>query len=228
MKKTTFYTELSFLVGLLLLATGTALMAYGGFGISMVAAPAYILHLKLSQWIPFFTFGTTGYLVEALLLLVMMIIIRRVRVLYLLSFATAVLYGLFLDGISLLTGFLPENILLLQVLLYAAGIILCSAGISLMLLAYFPPGAHEMFVKEVSAYWKISFSKLKTLYDCSALALSIFLSLVFFGTLQGIGIGTAVCAFVNGFLIRSFTALFKKHFLFRDAFAIRHIFEERE
>ena len=228
MKKSTFYTEMSFVAGLMLLALSTAFMAYGGFGISMVAAPAYVIHLKLSQTIPFFTFGTTGYLVEALLLLVMMIIIRRARALYLLSFATAVLYGLLLDGFSLLTGLLPENILVLQIILYAAGALLCSAAISLMLIAYFPPATHEMFVKEVSAFLKIPFSRLKTVYDCSALTLSIVLSLLFFGTLRGIGIGTVICAFVNGLLIRRFTGLIQKLFVFRDAFALRNFFEERE
>ena len=228
MKKRNFYTEAAFAVGLLLLATGTAFMAYGGFGISMVAAPAYVIHLKLSRTLPFFSFGATGYLIEALILLAMVVIIRRFNITFLLSFATAVLYGLLLDGISLFTGLLPENALLIKLFLYPAGVVLCSAAISLILLSYFPPAAHEMFVKEVSASLSIPFSRLKILYDCTALAISIGLSFLFFGTLRGIGIGTVICAFINGPMIRGFTALFKKHIIFRDAFRLRARFEERE
>ena len=228
MKNRNFYTEAAFAVGLLLLATGTAFMAYGGFGLSMVAAPAYIIHLKLTPTLPFFSFGATGYLIEALILLAMVAIIRRFNTVFLLSFATAVLYGLLLDGVSIFTGLLPENVLILQIFLYLAGMVLCSASISLILLSYFPPAAHEMFVKEVSAYLSLPFPRLKILYDCTALAISIVLSFLFFKTLRGIGIGTVLCAFVNGPMIRGFTHLFNKHITFRDAFMLRARFEERE
>lgn len=47
--KKTFYTELSYLLGILILALDTAFMERADFGVSMVVAPAYILHLKISQ-----------------------------------------------------------------------------------------------------------------------------------------------------------------------------------
>lgn len=228
MKKQSFYTEIAYFVGLILLACGTALMEYGGFGISMVAAPGYVLHLKLSPTMPFFTFGTVGYLVEALILLAMMLLIRKANILYLGSFVAAVLYGLALDAVSLLTALLPEGVLPLQIPLYIAGMALCSSAVSLLLICYLPPAAHEMFVKEVSAAFRISLPKLKTVYDCSALVLAIVLSLLFFGTIRGIGIGTVICAFVNGSLIRMFTVLWKKFFQFRDKLPLRRYFEKRK
>jgi len=228
LKKLTFYTEAAYAVGLLLLACGTALMAYGGFGISMVAAPGYVIYLKLSPSLPFFSFGTVGYLVEALVLAAMMLLIHRARFTYLLSFVTAVLYGLALDAVSLVTGLLPENTLVLQVPLYIAGALLCSAAISLLLIGYFPPAAHEMFVKEICSHFRLSVTKVKTVYDCSFLALAIGLSLLLLGTVRGIGIGTVVCAFVNGLFIRLFTGLWKKAFVFRDGLPLRSKFQESE
>lgn len=228
MKKTTFYTEAAYAVGLLLLACGTALMAYGGFGISMVAAPGYVIYLKLSPMLPFFSFGTVGYLVEALVLAVMMLLIRKSRFSYLLSFVTAVLYGLCLDGVSLLTGLLPADTLALQIPLYITGTLLCSAAISLLLIGYFPPAAHEMFVKEFCSHFRLPVSTVKTVYDCTFLALAIGLSFLFFGHIRGIGIGTVVCAFVNGLLIRMFTGLWKKAFTFRDGLSLRSKFQESE
>lgn len=227
MKKLTFYSEAAYGVGILLLACGTALMAYGDFGISMVAAPGYILSLKLAPIYPFFSFGTVGYLVEALVLTVMMLLIRKARFTYLLSFVSAVLYGLCLDGVSLLTALLPEAILL-QIPLYIAGMLLCSAAISLLLIGYFPPAAHEMFVKEFCGHFRLPIARVKTIYDCSFLGISILLSLLLFGTIRGIGIGTVVCAFVNGLCIRLFTGLWKKVFAFRDGLALRSKFQESE
>lgn len=228
MKKTTIYTEFAFVAGLIILAIGTAFMEYGGFGISMVAAPSYVIYLKVSGIFSGFGFGTSGYLTEALILLCMMLIIRRAKLTYLLSFVTAVTYGLALDGIAIFTRMLPKDTLALQLPLYIVGVLLCSAAISLLFRAYFPPAAHEMFVKEVAAYKKIKLPTLKTIYDCSMLLIAVLLSLVFFGDIRGIGIGTVVCAFLNGTLIRLFTLLTDKAFVFRDRFSFRFRFEERE
>ena len=90
MKKPTFHTEIAFLLALALLAFGTALTAYGGLGLSMVVAPAYILHLKISEIFPAFTFGAAGYTLQAVVLLVMMLLLRKAKLIYLLSFLTAV------------------------------------------------------------------------------------------------------------------------------------------
>ena len=49
MKKSIFHTELSYVFGMLILALGSAMMTYADFGLSMVVAPAYLLHLMVSQ-----------------------------------------------------------------------------------------------------------------------------------------------------------------------------------
>ena len=46
-KKLGFYTEIAYFLGLFLLAFGTAMTVYGGFGMSMVVAPAFISIFKI-------------------------------------------------------------------------------------------------------------------------------------------------------------------------------------
>ena len=53
----TFSTELAYLIGIIVLAFGSAFMEKADFGMSMVVAPAYLLHLKISEFLPFYTFG---------------------------------------------------------------------------------------------------------------------------------------------------------------------------
>ena len=227
MKKSVFYTEIAYILALSLLAIGTALTAYGGFGISMVVAPAYILHLKISQALPFFTFGVAGYTLQAAVLVIMMLCLRKIKPVYFLSFVVAVCYGFVLDGAMLLVGLLPEN-LLLQVILYAAGAVTCCGGLGLLFTTYLPPEAYELFVKELSAKRKKPIPTIKTIYDCCSLFLAIVLSLLFFGTIRGIGIGTVICAFVYGFLIRLFQKIYGRWFRFTDRFPLRKYFEESE
>ena len=226
-KKAVLYTEIIYFLALALLAVGTALTVYGDLGISMVVAPAYILHLKLSQFFPFFTFGVAGYTLQAVVLIVMMLLLRKAKLIYLLSFGTAVVYGSALDGAMLLIGFLPENPYL-QILLYIVGTVLCCAALALLFAAYFPPEAYELCVKELSAKLNKPVHIVKTVYDCCSLAVSVVLSLSFFGTIRGIGIGTVICAFLYGVLIRAFQKLYDRYFLFADKFPLRKYFEESE
>lgn len=227
MKKTVFYTEIAYVLALVLLAIGTALTAYGDLGISMVVAPAYILHLKFSQVFPFFTFGVAGYTLQALVLLVMMLLLRKVKFVYFLSFAASVLYGVALDGAMELTGLLPQG-MPLQTALYVVGAVFCCAGLGFLFNTYLPPEAYELFVKEFSAKLKKPVASVKTAYDCGSLALSLVLSFLFFGTIRGIGIGTVACAFLYGALIHAFQSLYDRRFRFVDKFPLRKYFEEGE
>ena len=227
MKKPVFYTEIAYFLGLFLLAFGTALTTYGGFGISMVVAPAYILHLYLSQFFPFFTFGVAEYTLQAVMFLVMLLLLRKVRLSYFLSFLAAVLYGFALDCSLAIIALFPQS-LPLQLAMYVLGIIICTGSISLLFSTYLPPEVYEIIVKELAAKLKKPASTVKTVYDFSSLMISVVLSLLFFGTLRGIGIGTVVCAFIYGILIRLFTRLYNKLFVFQDRFPLRNYFEESE
>ena len=217
MKKPVIYTEVAYVVSLPVLALGTALMEAGGFGISMVAAPAYVLHLKLSQYWPVFTFGLTEFGTQVLALLGMMLLVRRAKWGYLFTFATALMYGRLLDAAVAAVSLIPVTGVVTRISLYLPGLVLCSAAIGLILQSYFPPAAYELFVKETSAKWRKPFQTVKTVYDLSSLVLAILLSLLLLGRLEGIGIGTVVGALINGALIHWFSNLYRRLFSFRDA-----------
>ena len=240
-KKLGFYTEIAFFLGLALLAFGTALTVYGGFGMSMVVAPAYILHLFVSQFFSWFSFGMAEYTLQAFILIILMIIMRKAKWSYLLSFASAVLYGLILDLSTKLTDLFPA-ILGLQIGMYVLGIIIICAAVAMLFAAYFPPEAYEMFVKEFATKFKKPMHKVKIIYDCASLVIAIILCIVLFAPFKadsiigvyenfkgcGIDIGTVVCAFLNGILIGLFQKLYSKIFNFKDKFKLRKYFEESE
>ena len=126
MKKRVFYTELSYLLGMVILAFAAAMMTRADFGLSMVVAPAYLLHLKVSEVLPFFSFGMAEYTLQALLLIVLCLAVRRFRLSYLFSFVTAVLYGFVLDGLLWLLSFLPMDSIALRFVFYVVGMVLCA------------------------------------------------------------------------------------------------------
>lgn len=228
-QKPIFYTELSYLLGLTLLSFSTALLTVANFGQSMVAAPAYLLHLKLVQYLPFFSFGMASYTLQAVLLIAMVIIVRRFRISYLFSFVTAVLYGLILDGTLFLVGMIPTDHIAVRIVLFVLGAVICSLGVALMFRSYVPPAVYELFVKELAENFRVDSSRFKSGYDIVSLVVSIVFSFCFFGWLRfvGIGVGTVICAFANGLMIGLFGKWMDNRFQFRDGLPKLHrLFEK--
>ena len=227
MKKPVFYKELSYVFGLLILVFATALTERADFGMSMVVAPAYILHLKLSQVLPWFSYGVAAYVVQGGLLVIMMLILRRFRLSYLFSFVTAVLYGILVDWLMAMVAYFPADTFAWRLLWYVLGTVLCSFSIALLFHTYLAPEAYDLFVKELSRKFGWKIDKVKTCYDCASLLISVILSFSFFGfgQFQGVKLGTLVCALVNGFLIGQFSKLLEKLFTFKNRFGFEKYFQ---
>ncbi len=228
MKKHIFYTELAYLVGIFILTLGTALMELADYGVSMVVAPAYLIYLKLSQYLSFFTFGMAEYTLQAVLVVATSLIIRKFKLASLFSFVTAVLYGILLDVNMKLVSVLPCDTSPVRIVIYIVGFIFSAMGVSLLFHTYLSPEAYELFVKEVSAHFHADIHKFKTCYDCTSCTVSVLLSFCLFGWghFEGIKIGTILCAVVNGWLISRCTHIFEHFFDFADRLGLRRYFEK--
>lgn len=227
MKKNVFYTELSYVLGLVIMAFAAAFTEKANFGMSMVVAPAYILHLKVSQFLPWVTFGVAEYVFQGLLVLLTIVVMGRFKASYLFSFVTALIYGTLLDvAIQIIAG-LPENTFAIRILWYVLGTVLCSFAVSLFFHTYLSPEAYELIVKELSEKFGCDINKVKTVYDCFSVVLGILLSFSFFGfgVFEGVKWGTMICALINGFLISRFTKLLEHFFVFKNRLKIEKYFQ---
>ena len=226
-QKKPFYTELAYIAGILLLALGTAFMARADFGMSMVVAPAYLLHLKISQIYPFYTFGMSEYVLQAVLLVVLAFFMGRFRKSYLFSFATAVFYGFALDGCMALVGLIPPTGTAGRVVFFILGMLIGALAISLFFHSYLPPEAYELFVKEVAEKGGWSITRTKTTYDIVSCIVSVLMSFAFFGFghFEGVKAGTFISALLNGWLIGHFGTFLEQHLDFKDAMPWRNFFE---
>ena len=195
--KKKFSAELAYVLGIVFVAIGVVLMEKADSGVSMVVAPAYLLYRALSPTWSFVTFGMAEYCLQAVLLLVMILILRRFRLSYLFSFITAVIYGFVLDGFMRLGAMLPT------------------------------PEVYELFVKEVSGHFRVDINKFKTGYDCVSSLIGVAMSFLVFGLWHFVGVswGTILCALINGTIIGRFSAFYEKHWTFYDRFPWRRFFE---
>ncbi len=220
-------TELAYVCGIVFVAMGVVLMEKADFGVSMVVAPAYLLYRWLSPTWSFVSFGMAEYALQAVLLLIMVLILRRFRLSYLFSFITAVIYGFVLDGFMALGTLLPADFLWQRAIWYVLGMLFCSAGVSAMFHTYISPEVYELFVKELSGYFHININLFKTGYDCVSTLIGVIMSFLIFGAWHFVGVswGTVLCALINGTIIGRFSAFYEKHWTFYDRFPWRRFFE---
>ncbi len=224
MKKHRFYTELSFLAAMLIMPVAVEFVKYADFGMSMVVAPAYLVSVN----VPFLSFGQAEYCLQALLILAMCIVLRKFKLTYLCSFLTAFIYGNILDGIDLFMRYLPTDSIWLRVLYFAVGELLTAVSVSLFFHTYFTPQAYDFFVREISSNFSFNITKVKLIYDWSSFAVSVVLCVVTYfltSQVQGVGVGTLICAAINGFLIGAVSKFLEKHFDFKDGLKCRKFFE---
>lgn len=230
MKKKTFYSEFAYILGLVIIALSCALIKHSDFGVSMIVAPAYLLHLFISPFWSAFTFGMAEYCLQAFLIILMAIIIRRFRISYLFSFVTAVVYGFILDGFIYLVDFIPNGEIWQRVIFLLVGMVLCCVGVALMFRTYISPEAYELIVMETSSKFGWDIHKCKWCFDGICCAVAIILSFVFFGKwrFDAVGISTLLCAACNGYLIGRFSKLFDRLFIFKDGLSLRKFFTGEE
>lgn len=226
-KKKVFYTELAYVFGLIIMAFGAAFTEKADFGMSMVVAPAYILHLKVSTILPWFSFGVAEYIFQGFLVVLTALIMRKFKLSYLFSFVTAVLYGTLLDLAMTLIAQLPDELFAIRIGWFVLGSVCCSIAVSLFFHTYLSPEAYELIVKEISQKFNIKITRVKTGYDCISVVIGIVMSFAFFGfgVFEGVKLGTIICALVNGFLIGRITKLLERVFVFENKFKLEKYFK---
>ncbi len=205
--------EAAFVLGTLLIALGVALMEKGGLGMSMVTSQSYIISLA----VPFLTFGMADYMLQGLLLIGYYIIVRRFDWRNILSFFSAFVFGVALDGMIWLLRGAHADTMAQRIAFFAAGMLTNSLGVAFFFRTYLPLQVYELFVMGIVERTGWRLHRVKTGFDIGCCLSSIILSLIFFGRLKAIGAGTVVCSLLSGTLIGLYTKLMQKYIDFSPA-----------
>ena len=220
MKKIKFSAEICYLCAIVILAFSVAMLTAANFGISMIVAPAYLLSLKTG----FLTFGQAEYVIQAGLFIVLCLVLRKFKFVYVISFVTCLIYGAVLDLWRLIPFFnssvtAPGSMnMAFRIFMFIAGVLLTSFSIALFYKTYLYPQVYDFFVKAVSTKYGIKISLFKTIFDLSCLAASLVMTFCFFGKLEGVNFGTVIMALINGTIIGLFSELIDKIFDIRPSF----------
>ena len=219
MKKITKMGELAWLIGTALCALGVAFCTKASFGLSMVAAPPYILHVAISKFWSFYTHGTSEYIWHAFLIVLLCIAVKKIRLSYFFAFGSSVVAGVMIDFWRwVLGGGEAYEAIWQRIIAFIVGECLIALAVAFLFRTYCPMQAGDLIVVEIAKKYGFEISKVKLCNDLISLALSVVLSLVLTKSFVGVGIGTIVITFVNAPLIKFFGKMLDKMFDFDPAF----------
>lgn len=214
MKKFTRASELMWVFGIVLVALGVCICKKANLGVSMIAAPAFIIYDAVESLWSGFSVGMLEYLVQGLLLIILCVAVQRFNWRYLLAFLVAVIYGYVLDLWLLIFGEDPFGGVAISWVMLIVGDIITAAGVACFFRTYMPLQVYELFVAEFADRYKFKVNKTKWGFDISCLVISIVLALSLFGDVKtfdwssilissyhNIGLGTLVTTIINAPII---------------------------
>ena len=220
-KKITLHSELVYIFAILILSFSVAMVSAADLGLSMIVAPAYILSQKLE----FLTFGQSEYVIQAILFIIFCILLKKVKLVYFTSFLNCIVYGAVLDFWRVIIPIFNPSItppgsmdMPIRIAFFVISALITAFAIALFFRVYLYPQVYDFFVKGITEHFKLNQTKFKTAFDLSCLAVSVIMTLVFFRSFVGIGVGTLILALVNGSLIGGFGKLIDKFFEIKPMF----------
>ena len=182
-----------YILGLWVLAFGIALAVNSNLGVSPVSSLPYVVSLIFKV-----SLGTCTTVIYAGYVLLQMAISRKFQPALLLQLVFSTIFGYFVDAAKYLLGDFCLPTYLGQLMMLAASIVLIGFSLVLYIDVQLAPMPAEGLVGCIAGKTGKPFSKMKTLFDCTSVAVGAVLSLVFLGKLMGIREGTVLTALLVG------------------------------
>ena len=189
---------LSFCIGIAIESFGIALITKSNLGTSPISSIAWVSALKFPQ----VSFGVTTFIMNTLFVLAQVALLRRdFRASQYLQLFVNLAFSLIIDvSMALLAWYSPTTWwtrgigLLLGCSILALGICMEVAPGLIMV-----PG--EGIVYAIAHVTKIRFGTVKVCFDVTLVVIATVMSFVFFGRLEGLGVGTIVAAVITGQIV---------------------------
>lgn len=207
---------LMYLVGVAVLALGMSLQTASGLGVAALTCFATTLSMLTGKTLGFWITATyVAYIVAQLAILRSEF---QPRILLELFFSTLIggLTDLFMAVNPLHPTALPT-----QIATMLLSLAVTAFGVSLVVNMGVVPNAPDGLVQVIAEKLKRRFGDVKVVFDCSHVAASLALSLIFMYNLGGFGVTTAISALFLGHVINVANKLFAQRFI-RAAFGKQH------
>lgn len=188
------------------MAFGVAFSIKAQLGTSPISSVPYV-----TSAISGLSVGTTTIIMNFMFVAIQIAILRKKYDWFqLLQLPAAIVFGVMIDVAEYIISPITLSNYFQQWLICAAGIVLVALGVSVEVAAKFVTTAGEGVVLAICQVAPIKFGNMKVVFDVTLVCISVVLSLVFLGKLDGVRGGTAAAAVFVGLLTKVFNKLIKK------------------
>lgn len=185
-------------LGLITMAFGVAFSIKAALGTSPISSVPYV-----TGAISGLSVGTTTIIMNTIFVLIQILILRRQYEWFqLLQLPAAILFGMAIDGASWLITGLTLAAYWQQWVVCLVGIFLVALGVSMEVAAGLITTAGEGIVLAICKVAPVKFGNMKMAFDLTLVALSVILSFLFLGHLDGVREGTVAAAILVGQLTK--------------------------
>lgn len=193
-------------LGLTIMAFGVAFSIKAALGTSPISSVPYV-----TSTISGLSVGTTTIIMNFMFVLIQIAILRKKYDWFqLLQFPAAIVFGTMIDVAEYLLKPISFSNYFEQWLLCVVGIFLVALGVSVEVMANLVTTAGEGIVLAICQVAPVKFSNMKVAFDVTLVCISIALSFIFLGRLDGVREGTIAAAVFVGLITKQTNKLMKK------------------
>lgn len=201
----------NWVLSITLCSLGICLCTKASLGLSMIAAPPYIIHCFFRDTFSWYTQGTSEYIWEAVLIIVTCLAVQKFKPKYLLSVLTAVISGFVIDfWIWVFGGNGMYESLPARIIAFVLGSVIISIAIAFVFRTTLPPQVYELLVTEISEKYGFDKSRTKLVNDIAMFVITIVLARLLTHSWTGVGVGTVIVTFANAPMIKFFGKIIDK------------------
>jgi len=192
-------------VGLFFMGLGVDLITKSNLGTSPIASVSYVLSLIFPL-----TFGVTTFLVSFVFIIIQIMILKKdfPKEQYL-QVLVGPIFGFFIDFGMKIFASVNSNFYSEKIVLLLLGCILLALGVRLEVVANVIINPGEGLVKTIANKTRKEFGNIKIMFDCTLVLTAVFISLVAFKSINGLGEGTIISAILVGYLTKIISNIFK-------------------
>ncbi len=189
-----------FIIGLFINSFGVSFITKANLGTSPISSIPYVLSLKYAPTLGVFT------IIFSVLLIVLQIVIlgKQFKMESLLQFPVSIVFGIFIDMSMAILGFLNPVSYVEKMISLLIGCLILGFGVYTEVIADVVMLPGESFVRAVTIRFGTEFGTTKVCFDASMAVIAGVMSFIFFGILNGVGIGTIIAAILVGFIAKGF------------------------
>lgn len=194
-----------FVLGVAINSFGIVLITVGDLGTSPISSVPYVFSLAF----PRLSFGTTTFIWNILFIIIQIILLRhRFKPSQFLQILANILFSTAIDVSTMILGFLNPQAIWERLLCVVLGCMILALGIVIEVAPNVIVVPGEGVVRALSIVTRIRYGTVKVAFDISLIVISAVFSFIFFGKLNGIGIGTIISAIIVGMFINVINKVF--------------------